>query len=132
MDGGIIMKQRWAELSEYLQCGTKGWLTTGVKLVGRRIQKAGSGPGIIKAEPSLLWSFFFSLCFFLSARTPPPPPPRFFDQCQICPNWHLYYGRSRPGRSEGLGECERCVKGGGWGLHTQCLIVQAQVLPGDN
>lgn len=71
MDGGVIMKPRWAELSEYLQCCTEGWGTTRVKLVGRGIQKAGSGSGIIKAEPSLLWSSFFS----------------------------LYYGRSRPGRS---------------------------------
>ena len=63
----------------------------------KRTQEVGPGLGTVKAELSLLGAFSF-IFSFLSAFPHP-----FFDQCQICPNWHLYYGRSRPGSSKGWG-----------------------------
>lgn len=103
MTSGATVKRAWAELSAPLPCGARG-LSTRAKLVGRgnRVQAQAH----VLSKQNHLWelfSVFFSVFFFFF----------FFDQWKICPNWHLYYGRNRPGRREGLGGCEHCVQGGG-------------------
>lgn len=88
MDGGVPVKQGWAELSENLPCGTHG-VTPRAQLVVRGPRKQTQARVLSKQNHLRFGAFSFSVFFF--------------DQWKICLNWHLYYGRNKPGRSEGRG-----------------------------
>lgn len=68
------MMQSWAGLSESRQCGNHQG-----KGDSEWDPEAGPDSGVVKAKPSLLWSFFFYLPFFGVFFF-------FFDQWKICLN----------------------------------------------